>query len=453
MEKINQRIKYISLALICVFSLISSSAQALSLISDEETEVFLHQTLKPIFKVAKASFNPRRIYIVNDRSLNAFVAEGNYMFVNIGTLTTADTQNEISGILAHETGHIQGGHILRHKLKAQEIQRVALASMLLGGAAGLAVGRPDVSMAAILGTQGTALNSMLTYQVSEERSADEAAVRLLKKIKQSPVGMLNFMRKIKNQNTAHGIDETNYYRTHPITSERIAFLEKAAKESKYPSRGKQEKEFARIKAKLFAFTEDSKQTFIRYPQSDNSREAHYARAIAYFKDMKMNHALNLIDGLIKEEPNNPYFYELRGQMLMENGRIEASVKDYKKALQIRPNSPLFKLNLAQAMIENNPSPAEQQQIVDMVNQALIYNPENYAWLLLARAYGMQQNAAGYNYAAAELSLLDNDIALAKKQAEQALKSKPSSTLRLKLDDLMMRIKEKEKEFPLNTRRY
>ena len=89
----------------------------------------------------------------------------------------------------------------------------------------------------------------------------------------------------------------------------------------------------------------------------------------------------------------------------------------------------------------------------MVNQALIYNPESYAWLLLARAYGMQQNAAGYNYAAAELSLLDNDIALAKKQAEQAMKSKPSTTLRLKLDDLMMRIKEKEKEFPLNTRRY
>ncbi|MBO7556036.1 MAG: M48 family metalloprotease [Alphaproteobacteria bacterium] len=446
MEKINQWLKrYFLFVLTGLFLVIASSAHAISLISDEETENFLHATLRPIFKASGTSFNPRHIYIVNDKSLNAFVIDGNSMFVTVGTLIAADSQNEISGVLAHETGHIQGGHILRHKIQAQEVQRVALASMLLGGAAGLAAGRADVSIAAILGSQGTAINSMLSYQISEERSADEAAVKLLKKINQSPVGMLNFMKKIQKQNLVQGIEETSYFRTHPITAERISFLEKATKESNGAKFGPQEKEFSRIKAKIFAYIEKPEQTFIKYPPSDTSIEAQYARTIAYFKDNRIETALNNIEKLVQAEPNNPYFYELKGQMLLETGKIKPAVSNYRKALDISPHSSLFKLNLVQAMLEDSPNAREQQQIVDMLNQVLIYNPQSEAWILLSRAYGLQQNASGYNYAAAEYSFLIKDFTLAKKQAEQALKSNPSPALKLKLDDLLSRIKEQEKE--------
>ena len=446
MEKAHKRInKYIMSILAAAICFAAMPVWALSLISDEETEVFLHQTLKPIFQASGTTFNPRNIYIVNDKSLNAFVADGNNMFVTVGTLMNADSQNEISGVLAHETGHIEGGHLLRHKIQAREVQRVSLASMLLGGAAGIAAGRPDISIAAILGSQGSAMSNMLSYQVSEERSADEAAIKLLRRINQSPAGMLSFMKKIQKNNTLQGIEETSYYRTHPVTSERIAFLEKATKDSNAPSTGAQESTFSRIKAKLYAYIEEPKNTFIKYPEGDNSLPARYARTIAYFKQMKMQPATELIDNLIQEEPQNPYFYELKGQMAMETGNVREAVNIYRKALSLRPNSSLFKLNLAQAMLENSPNPAEQQQIVDMLNQVLIYNPDSYAWILLSRAYGLQQNAAGYNYAAAEYSLRIHDIRLAKQQAEQALKSNPSQTLRLKLDDLMMRIKDEEKE--------
>lgn len=419
-------------------------AEALSLISDEETEVFLHQTLRPIFKASGTTFNPRQVYIVNDKSLNAFVADGNNLFVTVGTLMSADSQNEISGVLAHETGHIEGGHLLRHKIQSREIQRISLASMLLGSAAGIAAGRADISIAAILGSQGSALNSMLNYQVSEERSADEAAIKLLGIINQSPKGMLNFMKKIQKQNTIQGIEETSYFRTHPVTSERIVFLEKATQNSKADTRGAQEKEFLRIKAKLYAYIEEPKNTLIKYPESDKSVPARYARAIAYFKQMKMEQALNLIDELIREEPKNPYFRELKGQMMIETGKIAEAVEIYKNALKLQPNSSLFKLNLAQAMLENSPNSADQQKIVDMLNQVLIYNPNSYAWILLARAYGLQENAAGYNYAAAEYSLLAKDTKLAKQQTEQALKANPSSAMRLKLNDLLLRIKDEEK---------
>lgn len=446
MEKTYQRIiKRLLLCLLPVYCLAAAQAQAMSLISDEETEIFLHRTLQPVFKAAGIDFNPRRIYIVNDKSLNAFVTDGNNMFVTVGTLMAADSQNEISGVLAHETGHIEGGHLLRHKIQSREVQRMTLASMLLGSAAGIAAGRADVSIAAILGSQSSAMNSMLTYQISEERSADEAAVKLLKKINQSPDGMLRFMKKIQKRNTMQGIEETSYFRTHPVTSERIAFMEKAAKESQAPKTGAQEKDFERIRAKLYAYIEDPKATLQKYPETNGTIPARYARAIAYFKKMDMPKALGLINGLIADEPQNPYFYELKGQMLLETGQIAQAADVYRQALKLRPDSSLFKLNLAQAMLENSPSAAEQKKIIDLLNQVLLYNPDSYAWILLSRAYGMQQNAAGYNYAAAEYSLLTRDIRLAKQQAEQALKSSPSPALRLKLEDLLLRIKDMEKQ--------
>ena len=159
----------------------------------------------------------------------------------------------------------------------------------------------------------------------------------------------------------------------------------------------------------------------------------------------MDKAIQKVDSLIEDEPQNPYFYELKGQMLLETGKINDAVKIYKKALTLHPNSSLFKLNLAQGMIENHPTAEEQQQIVDLLNQVIIYNPDSYAWLLLSRAYGMQHNVAGYNYAAAEYSLLMRDIRLAKQQAEQALKSNPTKALKLKIDDLKLRIKDIEKD--------
>ncbi len=446
MEKTYQRIiNFFILFLLPVIYLTPVTAQALSLISDEETEIFLHQTLRPIFKASGTTFNPRQVYIVNDKTLNAFVADGNNMFVTVGTLMAADSQNEISGVLAHETGHIEGGHIIRHKLHAREVQWATLTSMLLGGAAGIASGNFDVSIAAILGSQGTAMNSMLTYQVSEERSADEAAVKLLKKTNQSPAGMLAFMKKIQKQNTLQGLEENSYFRTHPVTSERISFLEKAVKESSAPAKGAQEKEFKRIKAKLYAYINSPEETLRKYPLTDKSIAARYARTIALFKKMNMPEATKLINGLIKEEPKNPYFYELKGQMMLETGKIAESVAIYRQALKLQPNSSLFKLNLAQAMLENNPTKTEQQQIIDLLNQVLIYNPDSYAWILLSRAYGLQKNAAGYNYAAAEYSLRTGDLRLAKQQAEQALKAFPQGSLKLKLDDLLLRIKNEEKE--------
>lgn len=189
MEKINRITGFFRktvTGLICSVLLQSAflsdaAAASISLISDEETEQFLARQLRPVFKAAGIPFNRNNIYIVNDDSLNAFVGDGNNMFVHTGTLMKANDENEIAGVLAHETGHIMGGHILRQKIKLQNMQQISLASMLAAGAAAAATGRADAAIAIMMGTQSSMLNAMLAYQVEEERSADESAVKLLQK--------------------------------------------------------------------------------------------------------------------------------------------------------------------------------------------------------------------------------------------------------------------------------
>ena len=417
----------------------------ISLISDEETEQFLADTLRPIFKAAGIPFKRNNIYIVNDDSLNAFVGDGNNMFVNTGTLIKAESQNEIAGVLAHETGHIQGGHILRQKIKLQNLQQVSLASLLAAGAAAAATGRADVAIAIALGSQSSAINSLLAYQVEEERSADESAVALLKKTEQSPQGMRNFMKKISRQNMLNGVEENPYFRTHPVTSERISFLDNAVRQSPFPPPAQEDEAFERVKAKLYAFLQPPQKTLQKYPAGDPSAAARYARAIAYFKMLKISQSLSLIDGLLREEPNNPYFHELKGQIYMEMGKIKEAKSEYKRALELLPGSALFQINLAHAALEDNPTQSELRQIAAILNKSLLQKPDTYGWLLLARAYGGLNDMAASNYASAEFSLRIGALDIARKQAETALRSSPLPQLRLKINDLLSRLNELDRQ--------
>ena len=174
-------------------------AQTLRLISDEETELFLADILRPIYQTENIPFNRDKVFIVQDPSLNAFVGDGNNMFVHTGTLVSADNYNQLEGVLAHEAGHIQGGHILRLKIKSKQLQNVSMVSLIAAGIAGAVSGRADVGMAVVLGSQTSALHNITRYQMQEERSADEAALSILTKLKKSPEGLLGFMKKFSSK--------------------------------------------------------------------------------------------------------------------------------------------------------------------------------------------------------------------------------------------------------------
>lgn len=424
------------------------NAASMTLISDAETQNFLAEIIRPLYRAAGVNFDARKIYIVNDNSLNAFVSDGNYMFVHTGTLIEAQNTNELSGILAHETGHIMGGHIVRQKLKLQKMQYVMLGSMIAAGAAAISTGRGDAAMAVMLGSQSSAINSILHYQTQEERSADESAVKLLTQTKQSTQGLQNFMNKIRKRNALSGVAESPYFRTHPMTAERISHFAEAGKNNHFPTQHKLDAEFLMIKAKLAAFLLDKQKVARMYPASDNSPAAQYAQSILSFRQNDIASALRLIDGLIAKQPNNPYFHELKGQFLFESGKVKESVAEYETALKLLPNNYLLQLSLAQSMLENNPSNTEVKRIINLLQKSLITEQTPAAWQLLSRAYDINNQRAASLYAAAEFSYGMDNLEIAQKQLDNARKAGADKSLTLKISDLEQRIKEdlKEREF-------
>lgn len=433
----------IFLSNLCLLS--SAWAQSMRLISDEETELFLADILRPIYKSANIPFNRDKVFIVQDPSLNAFVADGNNMFVHTGTLVSADNYNQVEGVLAHETGHIQGGHILRLKIKSKQMQNVSLVSLIAAGIAGAVSGRADVGMAIALGSQTSALHHIIRYQVQEERSADEAALSILSKLKKSPEGLLEFMKKIQHQNMLSGIEESSYFRTHPITAERVAFLSDAAKKTPFVPNDALSKRFDMIKAKLVAFLYPPETVRKLYPLNASSQAALYAHAILNLREFKINEALHDVNTLIEQNPDNPFFWELKGQIYFESGQVHNARIAYQKAYNLLPNASAFQLNLAQAMLEDSPSPKEINTIISLLNKSLIKSKNAYAWLMLAQAYGMQDNMAYANYASAEFSLFLGEIDTAEKQVREAQKQNPPATLEKKLNDIDQRIKQLQKK--------
>lgn len=422
-----------------------ANAEQMTLISDAETQNYLGKIVKPLFNAAGVRFDVNNIFIVDDNSLNAFVSDGNYLFVHTGTIIQAENTNELAGILAHETGHIMGGHIVRLKLKLEKMQYVMLGSVLAAGAAAISTGRGDAAVAIILGSQSSALNSVMHYQVQEERSADESAVKLLNKTKQSTKGLLNFMNKIKRRNSLSGIDENSYFRTHPMTSERVAHFVEASKSNHYSEKTPLDSEFSLVKAKLAAFLLDSEKVNRMYPLSDKSAAARYAHSIMASKRGKIPQALSLIDSLISEQPNNPYFYELKGQILFEGGRVRESVGAYQKALDLLPNNYLLQISLAHALLESGDNKQNTQKAVNLLQQSLINVKSAFAWQLLAQAYDRNGQNAASHYAAAEFNYATGNTDMALKQIDYAEKASPDKSLKYKISDLKQKIKDDEEE--------
>jgi len=411
-----------------------------SLLTDDETETLIQEIVQPIFKVAGISYDSNKIHLLNDMSMNAFVSDGNHLFVHTGTLLKARNVNELSGILAHETGHISGGHIMRQKLKLKDLQTLSAISLIAASATAVASGRGDAAMAVALGSHGSLLNSMMAYQMTEERSADESAVRYLKELKISPAGLKNFMKTIQKNNRLSGYEENPYFRTHPMSGERLAFFEKAVKENGGQVSSPYDQNLKFVQAKLSAFLLSIERVLQKYPVTDQSDVAKYAHAIIDLRQKKFETAIQKIDVLIAKHPSNPYFHQLKGQCLFESGKVQNALVSYKKALHLRPNSNETMLFYAQAALETKQSKADLQNVIDTLNKLQLKHESAHGWELLAKAYYERGSEAESLYASAKYSVLIDNIDTAKKQIKKVLSLNPSEPLKLKLKDLENELK-------------
>ena len=386
----------------------------LSLIRDSEIENYLLKQTRQLFRQAKLPVENAQVIIVNDESLNAFVMGGTTMFVHTGLLLNATHSDQVTGVLAHETGHLMGGHILRAEGAYTKMKNTTIATTLLGVLAAMASGRGDVGLAVMLGGMNTAQGFFSTYQQSEESSADSAALSLLDKSHISSLGFLEMMKIIQQKEKIYMNDTQTYMRTHPLSKDRLAFIERHL--NNYPRQD--DTEFLLAKAKLYAFVNAPQQTFGIY--QDDTNPSHYARAVAYFKGADIPNALKELEVLTQREPSNPYFQELRGQILFETGKTEQAVVAYQKAVDLAPKDVLIRCALAHALIETErpENDALAQKHIDFI---LAYDSDMpQAWRLQGILYGRKGRYAEADYALAEYfaTLGNTQQALAKIELAQ-----------------------------------
>ena len=397
-------------------------AQGIHLIRDAEVENTIAAYSTPLFQAAGLSPAGIRIYLVDSKTLNAFVAGGQNLFLHTGLLMTAEDPLEVIGVIAHETGHISGGHIAGRTDQMKKSQTGVLMSYLLGLGAALATGEPGLGAAVIAGGQDVALKSLLRFTRSQEGAADQAAVSFLKATEQSPRGLADFMETLSGQEALLVESQDPYLQTHPLTQDRIAFFRRAVEASPYsdkPADPELLRMHERMVAKLTGFLEPLRVVLRHYPTEDQSLPARYARTIAYYRANQLDRALAGINQLIAELPDDPYFYELKGQMLFENARLEEALPAYEAATAIRPGETTFHLSLAQVQIELNRAEFNEPALRNL-EAVLRREPRNgFAWRLAATAHSRLGNQGMTMLALGEAALISGRYTEALDRAKRA----------------------------------
>lgn len=385
-----------------------SVAAEVPIIRDTEIENTIRTWATPVFRAAGLDPSVVDIFIINDKRINAFVAGGQKLFLNTGLLLQSDNANQVIGVIAHEVGHIQGGHLARVHDALHGATVESILALVLGVAAGIASGRPDVGQAIMAGGQDAALRSFLHYSQTQEGAADSAAVRLLDATGQSSRGLLEFLRKMEDQELLSVGRQDPYLRSHPLTRDRIEAIDAHVKRSPYADAAGPaafDAMYPRMVAKLTAFLEPASTTFRKYPESDQSAVARYAHAIAWYRKPDLAKGLEAINALIAAQPEDPFYHELKGQMLFESGRPAEAIGPYQTAVQLLPAASLLRFELARVQLALN-DPGLIEEATTHLRTGLMREPDNAdAWRQLAIAYGRNGQMGESALAQAEESLL------------------------------------------------
>jgi len=435
----------------CAVTLASFQAHAQSpripTIRDAEIEQLLRDYTQPVLRAAGLAKQNISVTVINDRSFNAFVMDGRRIFVNAGTLMDSKTPNEVIGVLAHETGHIAGGHLSRLREQLAAAQTASIIAMLLGiGAvvAGARSGGADsgvgsAGMAAILAPQEALRRSLLSYQRNQEEQADRAAVRFLTATGQSTKGLYDSFKRLSDQSLYSASRADPYQQSHPMPAERVAALQTLARAS--PTWNKTDSAELQLRhdlarAKLYGFIDRRDSVARRYPFSDSSLPGRYARAIATYRHGDLRNAVAQIDALIQAMPRNAYFHELKGQALLEGGHPAEAIAPLRRAVQLAPTPALIQILLAQALIATQ-NKAHAEEAASLLRVALNREPEvPEAYAQLAMAYGRKGDLAHADLASAQAAFYRGDARTARQLATRAKSRLPvGSPAWVRADDL------------------
>ena len=430
--------KFLIFAIFAAFLLLPKNAAAVSLIRDAEIEELMREYSSPIFKVAGIPPSSVRLFLVNDDSLNAYVAGGMNMFIHTGLLTRAKTPEMVIGVLAHETGHIDGSHLIKRLQEYEDLSLQTVLTSVLGAAVTVA-GLPDAGAAILVGGQHISGRQLASYSREQEVAADQAALRYLGETSQSARGLLDVMQILRRDSVLNFDALDQYALSHPLTSQRISQLRSHLEDKPPLEESKFTQRHLRMVAKLEGFLE--KPEFVLEKYDDDSIASRYARSVANYRDGKIDESFADLDLMLQAEPKNPFFNELKGQILAENERIVEAEKYYALADEYYPDSALLLNELGKLQIANG----KAKDGIATIEKAVRIEPRNStAWHLLAKAYGKMGDEAHLKFAQANEAAVQGKTDLAHKYASKAKELfEEDSAEWLAMNDLLNEIKLKK----------
>ena len=411
-------------------ALVAQPAMAQSVLRDAETEALFRDIAAPLAQAAGLRSGDLRIVLLQNNEINAFVAGGQVVYVHSGLISKAENLNQLQGVVAHELGHITGGHIIRMEQGVAQATRISILSLILGLAA-IAGGAGAAGAGIMAAGQQAAMGTFLAFTRVQESSADQAGATYLKQAGISGRGLLDFFKTLQSMEFRLAIpQEDSYARTHPLSGERIAALEERLSGDPAwdrPTAPELEARFQRIRAKLVGYTEEPERVFIRFPESDHSVPARYARAYAWHRSAYPQRALAEVDSLLAESPQDPYFLELKGQILMESGNPAEALSVLRQAVTQSRNEPLIASLFGHALMATE-DPANYDEAERVLRVAVSRDHENpFAWYQLGVVYDREGDVGRASLASAERYNLTDNPQLALVSAQQAMAGIPAGT--------------------------
>ena len=419
------------MALLLAFALTAQPAMAQSILRDAETEALLRDLADPLVEAAGLRPGNVEVVLINDPSINAFVAGGQVVYLHSGLINAADSANEVQGVIAHELGHITGGHVINTD-GASAAQTISILSLLIGVAMA-AAGGGDAAMGAIMAGQRAAMGKYLAFNRTQESSADAAGAQFLSDAGITGKGSLEFFGKLLNQEYRYSrsqSDEAGFNRTHPLSGDRIARLREVYEKDPAwdtPADPQLQARFERVRAKLYGYLAEPTRTLKAYPVTRTDVPARYARAYAYHKDARIDQALAETDALIVSDPDNPYFLELRGQVLLESGLPGEALPALRRATELTQNEPLIAALFGHALIATEDR-SHYDEAESVLRAAVAKDRRNpFAWYQLGVVYAAKGDMPRAHLASAEQQVMQRQYIEALRSAQLAESALPQGS--------------------------
>jgi predicted Zn-dependent protease len=410
----------------------------IAIIRDAETETLVRSMLDPLLATAGVDRRLVELTLVNNRAINAFVAQGNRLYIHTGLIQKADSASELAGVLAHEVGHIAGGHLARLPEEMRLAMLRSVAAMLLGAGAGVAARSSDAAMGIMMGGQSSAMGQFYAFSRTQEQAADEAGMVFLQRLGWSGEGLERLLRRLLDQELLAVGRQDPYFRTHPLSRDRLDFVREQR------ARGRAmggdlpaslETRFAMVRAKLNGFIDAPAASWRRY-LNDESAPARYARAVAQYRSGRTDAALDILEPVIREQPANPYLLEFKGQILFDGSRPREAIAPLAAAVRLAPNEPLIRLAYGRALLDGGDNPESLRLAVSELQAAARQDRDNgFIWAQLAAAHARRDDLPNAELALAEQAMAEGDTAEARFRAARAERGLPPGPARQRASDL------------------